>query len=69
LAERGEALMQADSIIHSEKGFVGGEPVFRGTRIPVQTVAAMKLQGAATDEIIEGYPALTARMVDSPRSG
>ncbi|MGZ2464525.1 uncharacterized protein (DUF433 family) [Sinorhizobium medicae] len=24
----------------------------------------MKLQGASTDEIAEGYPALTARMVD-----
>ncbi|NKM00959.1 DUF433 domain-containing protein [Rhizobium leguminosarum] len=64
LAARGEALREADKIIHSVKGVVGGEPVFKGTRVPVRTIAAMKLQGAATDEIVEGYPALTARMVD-----
>ncbi|MFF0923866.1 DUF433 domain-containing protein [Rhizobium leguminosarum] len=64
LAARGEALREADQIIHSVKGLVGGEPVFKGTRVPVRTIAAMKLQGAATDEIVEGYPALTARMVD-----
>ena len=63
LAARGEALREADKIIHSVKGVVGGEPVFKGTRVPVRTIAAMKLQGAATDEIVEGYPALTARMV------
>ncbi|MBY3171603.1 DUF433 domain-containing protein [Rhizobium sp. 25PS6] len=64
LAARGEALREADKIIHSVKGLVGGEPVFKGTRVPVRTIAAMRLQGAATDEIVEGYPALTARMVD-----
>ncbi|WP_105441282.1 DUF433 domain-containing protein [Neorhizobium sp. T25_13] len=64
LAARGEALREADKIIHSVKGVVGGEAVFKGTRVPVRTIAAMKLQGAATDEIVEGYPALTARMVD-----
>ncbi len=64
LAARGEALREADKIIHSVKGVVGGEPVFKGTRVPVRTIAAMKLQGAATDEIVEGYPAVTARMVD-----
>ncbi|MBY3122550.1 MULTISPECIES: DUF433 domain-containing protein [Rhizobium] len=64
LAARGEALREAGKIIHSVKGLVGCEPVFKGTRVPVRTIAAMKLQGAATDEIVEGYPALTARMVD-----
>ncbi|MCM5689727.1 DUF433 domain-containing protein [Sinorhizobium meliloti] len=64
LAARGEALREAGKIIHSIKGVAGGEPVFKGTRVPVRTIAAMKLQGAATDEIVEGYPALTARMVD-----
>jgi uncharacterized protein (DUF433 family) len=64
LAARSEALREADNIIHSVKGLVGGEPVFKGTRVPVRTIAAMKLQGAATDEIVEGYPALSARMVD-----
>ncbi len=64
LAARSEALREAGNIIHSVKGLVGGEPVFKGTRVPVRTIAAMKLHGAGTDEIVEGYPALTARMVE-----
>lgn len=64
LAARGEALREADTIIHSVKGVVGGEPVFKGTRVPARTIAAMKEQGASTEEIVEGYPTVTARMVD-----
>ncbi|PZR75323.1 MAG: hypothetical protein DI537_45115, partial [Stutzerimonas stutzeri] len=29
-----------------------------------RTIAAMKAQGATPEEIVEGYPALTARMVE-----
>ncbi|MGZ2505185.1 uncharacterized protein (DUF433 family) [Rhizobium beringeri] len=43
---------------------IGGEPVFKGTRVPVQMVAAMKKQGGNAIEIVEDYPTLTARMVD-----
>lgn len=33
---------------------MGGEPGYKGTRIPVRMVAAMKAQGASTSEILEG---------------
>ncbi|APO70525.1 hypothetical protein IE4872_PC00511 (plasmid) [Rhizobium gallicum] len=64
LAARAEALGEAEKIIHSVKGVVGGEPVFKGTRVPVRMIAAMKIQGASTEEIVEGYPSLTERMVE-----
>lgn len=64
LAARAEALHEAERVIGSVKGVLGGEPVFNKTRVPVRTVAAMKAQGATTEEIVEGYPSLTSRMVE-----
>lgn len=64
LAARGEALREAEQLIESVKGVAGGEPVFKRTRVPVRTIAAMKIQGASTAEIVEGYPSLTERMVE-----
>ena len=62
LAALAEALREAERMIRSVKGVVGGEP--KGTRVPVRTIAAMKTQGASTEEIVEGYPSLTDRMVE-----
>jgi len=62
LAGRAEAL--AEHMVQRVKGLVGGEPVLKGTRVPVRMVAAMKAQGASTAEIVDGYPSVTARMVE-----
>lgn len=64
LAARAEALREAEQKIQAVKGVVGGEPVFKGTRVPVRMIAAMKQQGAGTAEIVDGYPSVTARMVE-----
>ncbi|MBX5173544.1 DUF433 domain-containing protein [Rhizobium sp. NZLR1b] len=64
LAARAEALREAEQKIQAVKGVAGGEPVFKGTRVPVRMIAAMKLQGGSTAEIVEGYPSVTARMVE-----
>lgn len=64
LAARAEALREAEQVIESVKGVLGGEPVFSKTRVPVRTIAAMKAQGATTAEIVDGYPSLTMRMVE-----
>lgn len=64
LAARTEALREAEQMIQSVKGVMAGEPVFKKTRVPVRTIAAMKAQGTSTQEIVNGYPSLTARMVD-----
>lgn len=64
LATRAAALREAESIIHSVRGVFGGEPVFKNTRIPVRTIAAMRAQGADADELLAGYPSLNARMIE-----
>ena len=43
---------------------MAGTPVFRGTRIPVYSVADMIEQGTLLVEILEGYPSLTREMVE-----
>ena len=40
---------------------LGGEPVFRGTRIPVQHVASLFRKGSPEQEIAEDFPSLSAR--------
>ena len=57
-------LDEAAALIERRKGVMGGEPVFVGTRIPVHLVATMLASGADADEILEGYPSLTRRMLD-----
>lgn len=42
----------------------GDEPVFRGTRIPVQMIADFVRQGVPPEEILEDYPALTRESLD-----
>ncbi|MCR6502078.1 DUF433 domain-containing protein [Shinella sp. CPCC 101442] len=64
LAARAEALHEAKAIVESTKGVMSGEPVFKSTRIPVRAIAAMRSQGASIQEIVDGYPALTPRMVE-----
>ncbi len=60
-------LARAEAAIDSVKGVMGGEPVFKGTRIPVRLVAAMLDQGADEADILDGYPKLTSRMLDLAR--
>src|ERR1035437_10217588 len=40
---------------------LGGEPVFRGTRIPLQHVASLFRKGVPEKEIMEDFPGLGAR--------
>ena len=45
--------------IHSDPNIMHGNPVFKGTRIPVyQIIEAMK-DGDSEQDVLEGYPSLT----------
>ena len=57
-------LDQAIRIVTSDPEIMGGAPVYKGTRIPVQSIAEMLSQGATVTEILEGYPALTREKVE-----
>lgn len=41
----------------------GGEPVLRGTRVPLRTILASLAEGATTQEILADFPTLTDEAV------
>jgi uncharacterized protein (DUF433 family) len=66
--ERGvRDLQAAEALVVKDRGTLGGEPVFRGTRIPVYGVLAMLDAGASAGELLSGYPALTLHMLELAR--
>ncbi|MHB1701370.1 MAG: DUF433 domain-containing protein [Acidobacteriaceae bacterium] len=57
-------LRKVQRMVVSDPEIMRGTPVFQGTRIPVDLVAEMVAQGATTEEILEGYPALSREHVE-----
>ena len=60
-------LEAAEAIVVKDKATLGGEPVFKGTRVPVYGVVAMLEAGATPEDLLAGYPRLTERMLDLAR--
>jgi uncharacterized protein (DUF433 family) len=56
-------LRRARRMVVSDPEILGGDPVFRGTRVPVHMVAQLIAQGSKPAELIESYPRLTAEMI------
>jgi uncharacterized protein (DUF433 family) len=51
-------LAHIEEMVVRDPDIMGGTPIFKGTRIPVDLVADMLAQGATDAEILEGYPTL-----------
>lgn len=45
-------------VIVSDTDIAGGEPIFRGTRVPVATLFEHLEEGVPLDEILESFPTL-----------
>jgi uncharacterized protein (DUF433 family) len=60
-------LEAAEAVVAKDKATLGGEPVFKGTRIPVYGIAAMLDAGATAEDLLSGYPKLTERLLDLAR--
>jgi len=56
-------LAHIEAMVVSDPEIMRGTPVFKGTRIPVDLVADMLSQGAAPEEILEGYPTLNKERI------
>jgi uncharacterized protein (DUF433 family) len=56
-------LAHIEEMVVSDPEIMRGTPVFRGTRIPVDLVADMLVQGATAEEILEGYPTLNKEKI------
>jgi uncharacterized protein (DUF433 family) len=46
------------NVIIRDPEILGGRPVFRGTRVPVEVLFENLEDGLSIDEIIESYPSL-----------
>ena len=56
-------LRRARRLVVSDPDIMGGEPVFRGTRVPVHMIAGLVAQGSMPAELHAGYPRLTPEMI------
>ena len=53
------------SVITRTLDIMGGTPVFRGTRVPVQTLLDYLEAGESIDEFLDGFPSVTrAQVID-----
>lgn len=50
-------------IISSSPDIMGGTPVFRGTRVPVQTLLDYLEAGETIDDFLEGFPTVDRQCV------
>jgi len=55
--------MDISNLIARDRGICGGEPVFRGTRVPLRTVLASLADGDGESEILRSFPTLTSEHV------
>jgi uncharacterized protein (DUF433 family) len=56
-------LRRARRLVVSDPEIMGGDPVFRGTRVPAHVIAQLVAQGSTPAELCESYPRLTAEMI------
>ncbi|WP_426000137.1 DUF433 domain-containing protein [Caulobacter sp. DWR1-3-2b1] len=67
VAERVRDLEEAEQIIQIDKDTLAGEPVFKGTRIPIYGLVAMLEAGATPEELIAGHSKLDHRKLSLAR--
>ncbi len=51
------------SVVVSDPEIMGGTPVFRGTRVPVQTLMDYLEAGESINEFLEGFPTVSREQV------
>ena len=51
--------IDAESVVHSNPNISGGTPVFRGTRVPVQSLFDYLEGGETLDEFVRQFPSVS----------
>ncbi len=51
------------SVVSRNADVMGGTPVFRGTRVPVQTLLDYLKAGDSIDEFLAGFPSVSRKQV------
>ncbi len=52
-------MVDAHSVVHSDPEISGGEPVFRGTRVPVQAMFDYLEGGETLDQFLDQFPSVS----------
>ena len=50
-------------VINIDQEILGGTPVFRGTRVPIESLFAHLEKGISIDEFLEDFPTVTREQV------
>ena len=50
-------------IIISDRNILGGTPVFKGTRVPLQTFIDYLETGSSVEDFLEGFPTVSRKQV------
>ena len=53
-----------ETVVIRDPGILGGRAVFRGTRVPIETVFENLIEGVGLDEILYNFPTLERRDVE-----
>ena len=53
------------SVINVDREIMGGTPVFRGTRVPIQTLLDYLAAGDSIHDFLEGFPSVKESQVIS----
>ena len=51
-------MKSARNVVHSDPEIMGGTPVFRGTRVPVQTLLDYLTDGFSLNEFLTYFPSV-----------
>lgn len=59
----GDELAMKSTVIESDPAIMGGTPVFKGTRVPMQTLMDYLEGGQSISEFLDGFPTVTEQQV------
>ena len=65
MAELRPTALPGGSVIHSDPEILSGEPVFVGTRVPVQTLIDYLEGGYSVDEFLDNFPSVRREQVNA----
>ena len=65
MAELRPTVLPDGSVIHSDPEILSGEPVFVGTRVPVQTLIDYLEGGYSVDEFLDNFPSVRREQVNA----
>jgi len=54
--------MAMENVIITNPGILGGEPVFRGTRVPFKILTDYLEGGDSLDDFLDQYPSITREL-------